>query len=255
MANEEIYVGDIPAEVSYGLLRPGRYNVTIASTKKDEFGIVRRPYAKDGANAQLTALAVRFVIDQGQPSAGANLFRDVALAAKFPESGKDNRLLFDLFRALGYEFTANTRFVLPDDGEIVGKHVQIVVGLEERQGYDPRNVVSFINKAGAAATPATLEQLPEHLKNWVPGAGNRAAANVQQAPAGVPSGFAGGPQQAWGAPQQQVAPQGYPQQQAPAPQGQFGVDQGTPWLAGQGNPEWPTPPGGVPQQGFVGQPA
>lgn len=146
--------GTVIPESSYGVLPDNtKVQVTILPTNKGGNAIVKRPYAKQGANAALTALAVRVSIDDGQKGAKRNLFQDVALSRKFA-SGAANYTFASFFRSLGYDIDGPS-FTVPDDRELIGKKLEVVIGVDE-SGDEPRNTIKFINRAnGPVALQAT----------------------------------------------------------------------------------------------------
>jgi hypothetical protein len=164
--------GTVIPESSYGLLPDNtKVQVTILPTNKGGNVIVKRPYAKQGDNAKLTALAIRVSIDEGQRGARRNLFQDIALTRKFA-SGKANLNFAAFFRALGHNVDAAEGFAVPDDRALIGEKFEAVVGVDD-SGDEPRNIIKFINKAnGVVATQATRasENRPAAAPAWTPGA-------------------------------------------------------------------------------------
>ncbi len=176
-------------ESSYGVLPENtKVQVTILPTNKGGNTIVKRPFAKQGVNASLTALAIRVSIDEGQAGAKRNLFVDIALARKFA-SGHPNYNFGSFFRALGYNIDAPDGFNVPEDRELMSKKLEVVLGIDE-SGDEPRNVIKFINKAAGIITSqptraAETRTPAASTPPWTPGAANPQAAQ----PAAAASGF------------------------------------------------------------------
>ncbi|WP_406245817.1 hypothetical protein ACI7YT_12315 [Microbacterium sp. M] len=194
--------------------------VTIVPTRKDSPSIEKRPFAKQGPNAGITALAVQLRISEGQRGTNRRVFSNVPLARQIFSSKKNAPVpaydFFGFFRALGYDVDAPEGFRLPADRELLGKSLEVVLGIEVDQEGNERNNVKFFNKANgipaqsAASAPAATSAAPAAVSAaaWTPG------APVAQEPLAAPAG-----QPAWMVqPQEAQAAQGL-QQAAQASQG------------------------------------
>ncbi|MET4703086.1 hypothetical protein [Frigoribacterium sp. UYMn621] len=216
-----------------GALFPSGWKVlaTVLPTTKDGTSITKRPYAREGVNAAITCLGVRFRIADGQKGQGRNLFADVPLArnlkstgnGKFPD-GTPAYFFFQFFRSLGYNVDAPEGFKLPADQELMGKEVELVLNYEAASnGNEARNVVGFINKAAGIPNNTALQAAADKL-----------AAEARNAPA------AGGGQPA----QQAAAPTGWTPGTTPAAQPAQAPVQAPPAAAGP-------PPGWTPNASDV----
>jgi hypothetical protein len=191
---------EIPQGGSSGPLpEDTKVQVTILSTNKGGSTINRRPYAKDASNpnSSITALAVRVSIDAGQVGAGRNLFKDIGLARKFKKPvekhplGAPNRDFGAFFRALGLDIDAPDGFTVPEDRDLIGKKLEVVLGIEPAYGErEETNNIKFINKATGIVTTQTTKAPasapPATSGTWTPGsqgAGTPAAASAPAAPA------------------------------------------------------------------------
>lgn len=188
-------------------LEEGKYLVSILSTEKDKPGvIVKRPYAKQGPNTKVLALAIRVRVHDGQKGAGRNLFKDIPLTRKFAPTGQgkypDGTPAFDFFsffRALGYDVDAPEGFAVPEDRELLGKFLEVVVATEVRDGYAPRSIIKYINKPSESSlhVSAAPKASAAPAQQWTPG------APAQAAPAAAPAAPAWTPGQVSAAPAQQ----------------------------------------------------
>jgi hypothetical protein len=202
----------------------GKFLATILSTKKDSFGIVKRPFAKQGPNAGITALAIRLRIDDGQVGAGKNVFTDIPLARKFAGTGQGKYPdgspaygFFQFFRALGYDVDQPQGFTLPEDNALINQKVEVVLELEYDNEGKPRERVRFINQVSVttSANTETREQIDAKVTAWIaahPLQGQQAPVTGQAAPAWAPGAAAPAAPTGW-APQAPPAPTGW----APAP--------------------------------------
>lgn len=156
--------GAVPAEGGNARPLPDNTRVlaTIVPTRKDGNSIDKRPYGgPNSPNNGITALNVRFRIADGQEGAGRNIFQSVPLATAFA-SGNTAHQFFNFFRALGYDLAPNSQFALPDDREMLGKPVTLVLGVEDdpRENAEPgakRNYAKFVNPPSAGTPRGTLQ--------------------------------------------------------------------------------------------------
>lgn len=127
----------------------------VVPTNKDGHSIVERPYASTGENSVIPALAIRFrASDENPLGAGRNYFADVPLArelkstggGKFPD-GTPAFFYFQFFRALGYDVDAPEGFQPPEDPDLLGRQVLLVLGVDKDNEGNDRNIVKFINPA------------------------------------------------------------------------------------------------------------
>lgn len=158
-------------------LPAGKYQATILPTKKDGNAIEKRAAAKQGPNSKLGVMAVRFRISDGQKGAGRNLFADIPLFRKWTATGQGKYpqgtpafLFFQFFRALGYDVDAPEGFAIPEDRELFGKVVELVVKIEKQDGFEPRNVVQFINKASGVVAASASSAPAVSADVWAPAA-------------------------------------------------------------------------------------
>lgn len=194
-------------------LPKGKYQATILPTKKDSATIEKRAAAKNGPNSKLGVLAVRFRISDGQKGAGRNVFADIPMFRKWTATGQGKYpqgtpafLFFQFFRSLGYDVDAAEGFTIPDDRELLGKSVELVLDIEKQEGFEPRNRVQFINKhnpdaasgATASSTPAVSADVwgssaaePSSADVWAPSAPD-AGGDVWGADSALSAAAAGG---------------------------------------------------------------
>lgn len=177
-----------PAEVSYEPLPDNtRVLATIVPTKKDSTSIEQRPFAKEGKNAAIPALNVRFRIADGQKGAGRNVFANVGLARQVWSDKKStyvpNYTYFGLFRSLGYDVDAPEGLHISSDRELLGKEVELVLGVSDRPDSNGNysNTVKFINKANGpvasqAATATPAAKSGSQPSGWAPTAAQPATA-------------------------------------------------------------------------------
>lgn len=165
---------------------------TILPSGKDSPDIVIRPAAKQGANASKSAIHGRFRISDGQKGAGRNIFADIPLFRKWAPTGQGKYpdgtpafLFFQFFRALGYDVDGPS-FTVPEGKDLLGRSIELVLGIEKKEGFEPKNIVKFINKVDAQAVAALGSA--SSTTNTAPAAagdiwGKSESAPVAQAPA------------------------------------------------------------------------
>lgn len=161
---------------------------TIVPTEKDSVTIKQVPFSNQGRNANIPALNIRFRIAEGQKGANRNVFARVGLARQFWSDKKGamvpNYTFFGLFRALGYDVDAPEGVNIESDRELLGKSVELVLGVREytkSTGEEvTENTVKFINKANGIPTQSTPAAKPTASQPaWSPSAPATASAPAQ----------------------------------------------------------------------------
>lgn len=159
----------------------------IVPTKKDIGYIEKRPFSKQTAspNSRITALALRFVVPDGEQYAGYNFFANVPNEFEIYSERKGGKVpsyqSLGLMKALGYDLESdeinNDSLKTLTDREILGKTVQLVLGVQDDTKFDPsdpdearkaaenplygkRNSVKFINKTSGTRRPAASQPAP-----------------------------------------------------------------------------------------------
>lgn len=201
----------------------------ILQTKKEGPAYIeKRPYAKEGDNNSITALAIRFEFIEGQAGQGRNEFVDVPWArnlnttsnGKYPE-GTPAYFYFQLFRSLGYNVDVEKTqenpeglFAYPGDHALLGQIVELVLGIEDEVlnpqtkevVYPERNRVAFINKANGFPDNKVVLAAAEKRAQAQPGVAKAtAAAAPGWKPESAPAVTATPPAQGWTPPPAQGA--------------------------------------------------
>jgi hypothetical protein len=209
---------------------------TILPSLKDGVTIITRPFAKQGLNVNIPALAIRFRINDGQKGKGRNLFADIPLARKFAATGAGKfpdgspaYSYFGFFRALGYDPDAAGGLAINDERELIGREIELQLTIDT-SGATPRNEVRFFNKAnGIPAQPAPAVTVPAA---WTPGGLPAAAAPAAPQAWSPPQAAAQqAPAAGWTPPPAAPQPTAQPQYAQPAQQQQYAqpVAQGLPY--------------------------
>lgn len=224
----------------------------IVPTRKDGTSIEEVTYSKEGPNSTIPTLNIRFEASRENTlGAGRNFFARVPLARKLNTDGggkyPDGVPAFNFFgltRALGLDPDDPNGLDFPDDRDLFGREVELVLGVEAKRdleaGADPNdlanceNTVKFINEAnGVPKNPVAAQRTDTRAPGGYtpPGVNRNPQQQQQQAqqPGWTPPGVAQQQQQQQPPAQQQVQQQP-PQQQAgwTPPQAQQ-QPQGGPW--------------------------
>ncbi len=194
-----------PQQNDYSAIPDGtKLIVNITPTRKNSTAIEVRDFAGSGPNAHIKTLHPRFVVADGQKYQGRNIFERIPFARKYG-SGKTVGTFFQFFGALGFD-TDNPQGFEYDDRMILGKQVEVVVGVRKDQNGADENHVKFFNPAK-------------------PGGGTPYQTSAPAQPAqAAPASF--GTPNPWAAPEAPAQPV-QPTQQAP----QHGAQGQPDWLA------------------------
>lgn len=157
-----------------------RVRVVIQPSKKTIGYIEREPYNRDEANPnhRVEALQMRFVVPEGAPHANRNFFASIPTIFEV-WSERNNALTVSyqsigLVTALGYATEDIDEDTLKNltDREMLGKSLELVLGVEDERRFNPegdpaeaqkaltnplyakRNTVKFINAASGPAPAA-----------------------------------------------------------------------------------------------------